>query len=117
MRWLLVRGQSLPTRVTGKEMIRLRGRGGRDDLDLGDDVGVEEDVDDANEDEDVLFVMAVAEVVTDDESPSSFLSLATAREIFLLDGDFETISFRGRSTIAFGFGVRESEAMQLLPSP
>ena len=89
MRWLLVRGQSLPTRVTGKEMIRLRGTDG------SDGVGVEEDVDDANEDEDVLLVTAVLEVVTDDESPSSFLSLPTAREFFLLDSGLGTISFRG----------------------
>ena len=54
-----------------------------------DDVVVEEDVDDANEDEDVLLVTAVLEVVTDDESPSS------AREIFLLDSGLGTISSRG----------------------
>jgi hypothetical protein len=82
MRWLLVLGQSLPTRVTGKDMIRLRNTDG------SDDVVVEEDVDDANEDEDVLLVTAVLEVVTDDESPSS------AREIFLLDSGLGTISSR-----------------------
>jgi len=87
MRIFLVRGQSLPTLVTDREVIRLR-----------DDVGKAHE-DDVDVNDDVLLVRSVA-----GKSSSSLLQLPSGREILLLAG-------------GSGFRVSPSEAGRLLSSP
>mmetsp|Transcript_5952 Transcript_5952/g.14407 ORF Transcript_5952/g.14407 Transcript_5952/m.14407 type:complete len:222 (-) Transcript_5952:954-1619(-) len=108
IRWFLIRGQSFPTRVIGRDTMRGRCTSGTN----LDDVMEASDDDDVDA-YDVLLVSAVDVVTDDDESPSSLFSVSP---VLLSDDVDEMISVLEPLLITIDFAVEGSRARRLLSS-